>query len=158
MDPLKPDIAIGFEYLLNIVNPYFKHQLTESDAVWSYSGVRPLMDDKQHDAKKASRDYSFEADRTESKAPVIPVFGGKITTYRKLAEVATDTLCQFFPHAAGPWTKQGLYATEDDLREPDRCLSTLAATCSRQGSGSLAASGGCEPGRILNTDNRNCPS
>ncbi|MCL7945852.1 glycerol-3-phosphate dehydrogenase [Marinobacter sp. ATCH36] len=96
------------EYLLDIVNSHFKRQLTASDVVWSYSGVRPLMDDEEGDAKKASRDYSFEVSKEKGKAPVISVFGGKITTYRKLAEAATDKLCQFFPHAQGPWTKKGI--------------------------------------------------
>ncbi|MDI9245762.1 glycerol-3-phosphate dehydrogenase [Marinobacter sp. CHS3-4] len=108
-DPKKAKISPEeTEYLLNIVNSHFKRQLTESDVVWSYSGVRPLMDDEQGDAKKASRDYSFEVDKADGKAPVISVFGGKITTYRKLAEAATDKLCQFFPNAGGRWTKTAI--------------------------------------------------
>lgn len=107
-DPKKAKISPEeTEYLLDIVNAHFKRQLTENDVVWSYSGVRPLMDDEEGDAKKASRDYSFEVSREKDKAPVISVFGGKITTYRKLAEAATDKLCQFFPQARGPWTKRG---------------------------------------------------
>jgi glycerol-3-phosphate dehydrogenase len=108
-DPKKAKISPEeTEYLLDIVNSHFKRQLSASDVVWSYSGVRPLMDDEQGDAKKASRDYSFEVDRADGKAPVISVFGGKITTYRKLAEAATDKLCQFFPHAGKRWTKTGI--------------------------------------------------
>ncbi|MGM0773513.1 glycerol-3-phosphate dehydrogenase [Marinobacter sp.] len=108
-DPKKAKISPEeTEYLLDIVNSHFKRQLTASDVVWSYSGVRPLMDDEEGDAKKASRDYSFEVSSEQGKAPVISVFGGKITTYRKLAEAATDKLCQFFPHARGPWTKKGI--------------------------------------------------
>jgi len=108
-DPKKARISPEeTEYLLDIVNTHFKRQLTDSDVVWSYSGVRPLMDDEEGDAKKASRDYSFEVSKEKDKAPVISVFGGKITTYRKLAEAATDKLCQFFPHASGPWTKTGI--------------------------------------------------
>ncbi|QEW07573.1 glycerol-3-phosphate dehydrogenase [Nitrincola iocasae] len=95
-------------YLLDIVNSHFKRQLTEVDVVWSYSGVRPLMDDEQGDAKKASRDYSFEISKEKGKAAVISVFGGKITTYRKLAEAATDKLCQFFPPTSGHWTKTAI--------------------------------------------------
>lgn len=107
-DPRKATISPEeTEYLLDIVNSHFKRQLAASDVVWSYSGVRPLMDDEEGDAKKASRDYSFEVDRANGKAPVVSVFGGKITTYRKLAEAATDKLCQFFPHAGGRWTKTG---------------------------------------------------
>lgn len=96
------------DYLLDIVNSHFKRQLTPSDVVWSYSGVRPLMDDEEENAQKASRDYSFEVSSEKGKAPLISVFGGKITTYRKLAEAATDKLCQFFPEAGGRWTKSGV--------------------------------------------------
>lgn len=92
-------------YLLKIVNDHFRRQLSPRDVVWSYSGVRPLMDDEEGDAQKASRDYSFEVNREDNKAPLISVFGGKITTYRKLAEAATEKLCQFFPDAGPPWTR-----------------------------------------------------
>jgi len=91
------------DYLLKIVNTYFRHQITPSDIVWSYSGVRPLIDDEE-DAQKASRDYSYELDDDGGQAPLVSIFGGKITTYRKLAEVATDKLCEFFPTAGTPWT------------------------------------------------------
>lgn len=108
-DPNKAKISPEeTKYLLDIVNSYFKRQLTESEVVWSYSGVRPLMDDEQGDAKKASRDYTFEVDNADGMAPLISVFGGKLTTYRKLAEAATNKLCQFFPQAGKPWTKNGI--------------------------------------------------
>lgn len=96
------------EYLLNIVNAHFKRQLSADDVVWSYSGVRPLMDGEEENAQKASRDYSFEVSNEPDKAPLISVFGGKITTYRKLAEAATDKLCQFFPQAGGRWTRHAI--------------------------------------------------
>ncbi|MBW7470219.1 glycerol-3-phosphate dehydrogenase [Marinobacter sp. F4218] len=96
------------EYLLDIVNAHFKRQLNADDVVWSYSGVRPLTDGEEENAQKASRDYSFEIDSEPGKAPLISVFGGKITTYRKLAEAATDKLCQFFPNAGGRWTKNAV--------------------------------------------------
>ncbi|MBW4933564.1 glycerol-3-phosphate dehydrogenase [Marinobacter sp. F4206] len=96
------------KYLLDIVNAHFKRQLDADDVVWSYSGVRPLMDGEEENAHKASRDYSFEVSSDPGKAPLISVFGGKITTYRKLAEAATDKLCQFFPQAKGPWTKNAV--------------------------------------------------
>jgi len=108
------------DYLLKIVNAHFVRQLEPSDVVWSYSGVRPLMDGEEENAQKASRDYSFEIDQAKGKAPLISVFGGKITTYRKLAEVATNKLCHFFPEAGGRWTKTavlpgGDFATKDSL-------------------------------------------
>jgi len=92
-------------YLLKIVNSYFERQLEPSDVVWSYSGVRPLMDGEEENAQKASRDYTFEVSEEKNKAPLISVFGGKITTYRKLAEAATDKICHFFKNTRGHWTK-----------------------------------------------------
>jgi len=92
-------------YLLGVVNAHFKKQLTPADMVWSYSGVRPLMDDEGGSAQKASRDYTFEVDAPSGKAPLLSVFGGKITTYRKLAEAATNAICKFFPEAGQSWTK-----------------------------------------------------
>jgi len=92
-------------YLLDIVNAHFRHQLTAADVVWSYSGVRPLMDEDEKNPQKASRDYSFEISADDGKPPLLSVFGGKITTYRKLAEAATDKLCRFFPEAGSPWTR-----------------------------------------------------
>ncbi|MGO1500740.1 MAG: glycerol-3-phosphate dehydrogenase [Marinobacter sp.] len=108
-DPKKAEISPEeTDYLLDIVNSYFARQLKASDVVWSYSGVRPLMDGEEENAQKASRDYSFEVDQEKGKAPLISVFGGKITTYRKLAEAATDKLCHFFSEASGRWTKTAI--------------------------------------------------
>lgn len=108
-DPRKARISPEeTDYLLNIVNSHFIRQLKPSDVVWSYSGVRPLMDGEEENAQKASRDYSFEVNQEKGKAPLISVFGGKITTYRKLAEAATDKLCHFFPKAGGHWTKTAI--------------------------------------------------
>ena len=95
-------------YLLDIVNTYFRHQLCADDVVWSYSGVRPLMDDDEKNPQKASRDYSFEISAEDSKPPLLSVFGGKITTYRKLAEAATNRLCRHFPKAGKPWTRSAV--------------------------------------------------
>lgn len=105
-DPKKAKISSEeTEYLVSIVNDHFKNKIAASDVVWSYSGVRPLMDDESGSAQKASRDYTFEIDEKDGKAPLISVFGGKITTYRKLAEAATDRLCGFLPKAGSGWTK-----------------------------------------------------
>lgn len=101
------------DYLLKIVNNHFIKQLTSLDIVWSYSGVRPLMDDERGDAQKASRDYTFEIDRKNNQAPLLSVFGGKITTYRKLAEAATDAICEFLPTSSGHWTKNASFPGGD---------------------------------------------
>ena len=105
-DPKKAAISDKeVAYLLGVVNAHFKKQLTPADMVWSYSGVRPLMDDEGGSAQKASRDYTFEVDAPVGSAPLLSVFGGKITTYRKLAEAAINAICKFFPQAKAPWTK-----------------------------------------------------
>lgn len=101
------------DYLLNVVNAHFKKQLIESDMVWSYSGVRPLMDDERGSAQKASRDYTFEVDAPDNQAPLLSVFGGKITTYRKLAEAATNAICKFFPKSGEPWTRSATFPGGD---------------------------------------------
>ncbi len=94
------------DYLCAVVNDHFKRKISADDVVWTYSGVRPLMDDERGEAQKASRDYTFEVDAPQGEAPLLSIFGGKITTYRKLAEAATDAICHFFPEASGPWTKE----------------------------------------------------
>ena len=116
------EVAISDEetaYLLAAVNRYFKRQLTRDDIVHSYSGVRPLYDDapakdgpaKDGPTKNASavtRDYVFEvtpeAPRPGGAPPLLSVFGGKITTHRKLAEHALEKIAPFFPEAGPAWT------------------------------------------------------
>lgn len=96
------------DYLCAVVNAHFKRKISPADVVWTYAGVRPLMDDERGEAQKASRDYSFEVDAPEGEAPLLSIFGGKITTYRKLAEAATNAICRFFPAATGPWTRDAV--------------------------------------------------
>jgi len=96
------------EYLLDIVNQYFRRQLTADDVAWSYSGVRPLMDEEGGTAQSASRDYSYEVNDDNGQPPLVSVFGGKITTYRKLAEAVTDQVCKYFPGAGRSWTRKAL--------------------------------------------------
>ena len=91
------------DYLLNFANQYFKRQLGRDDIVWTYSGVRPLYDDGAKSATAATRDYVLKIDRAGG-APVLNVFGGKITTYRRLAESAMDKLSEFLPDLPGKWT------------------------------------------------------
>lgn len=126
-DPKKAKISKEeVDYLIGIVNDHFKNKLTEKDVVWSYSGVRPLMDDESGSAQKASRDYTFEVDGGKNNAPLISVFGGKITTYRKLAEAATDKICTFFPQAGPEWTKHAPLPGGDFSRQ-DQLLIELKA-------------------------------
>jgi glycerol-3-phosphate dehydrogenase len=91
------------DYLLAAVNRYFKPQLRRSDVIESFSGVRPLYDDGQGNPSAVTRDYVFDLDATGG-APVLNVFGGKITTFRKLAEHALDKLAPSFPAMGRAWT------------------------------------------------------
>jgi glycerol-3-phosphate dehydrogenase len=93
------------DYLCRALNRYFRHQLSTSDVITAYSGVRPLFDDDS--AKSASavtRDYVFEVDGGDGRAPIVSAFGGKITTYRKLAEHGLEKLKPFLPKMRGDWT------------------------------------------------------
>lgn len=85
-------------YLCEIVSSYFQHQVTPSDVVASYSGVRALIQEESDNASKITRDYHLELDTKTACAPLLSIFGGKITTYRKLAEQAVDKLKPYFPH------------------------------------------------------------
>lgn len=91
------------DYLLNFINQYLKQDIGLEDVVWSYSGVRPLYDDGASSATAATRDYTLKVDDAGG-APILNVFGGKITTYRKLAEDAMDKIVPFFPGTSGHWT------------------------------------------------------
>ena len=91
------------DYMLEFVNKYFEQDITVDDIVWSYSGVRPLYDDGASSATAATRDYVLKVD-DRGGAPVLNIFGGKITTYRKLAESALKEIAPFFPGLSGPWT------------------------------------------------------
>jgi glycerol-3-phosphate dehydrogenase len=100
-------IAISDEearYLCESVNHYLAREIAPQDIVWSYAGVRPLFDDGSIDASVVTRDYVFDLDAPGEAAPVLSVFGGKITTYRRLAEHAMDEIARFFPKMRGAWT------------------------------------------------------
>lgn len=92
------------DYLCNFASDYFAVPVTRDDIVWSYSGVRPLYDDGASSATAATREYVLTLDAADGQAPLLNVFGGKITTYRRLAEGALAKLSSFFPDASGAWT------------------------------------------------------
>ena len=100
---LRPADAAEIDYLCTMINRYFSRQITPADVVWSYSGVRPLFDDGA-DASSITRDYRLELD-TEG-APLLSVWGGKLTTYRALAEEAIGMLARPMGIASGDWTTQ----------------------------------------------------
>ncbi len=91
-------------YLCRAVNRYFLRQIKEDEVVWSYCGVRPLFDDGSADPSAVTRDYVLHVDGDTGAAPVLSVFGGKITTYRRLAEHALGKLAPWFPWMKGDWT------------------------------------------------------
>lgn len=90
-------------YLLAAVNRYLLHPLGESDVLWSYSGVRPLYDDGKSDPAAITRDYTLLQDERDG-AVQLSIFGGKLTTYRKLAETVLDRLAPWLDYRRGPWT------------------------------------------------------
>ncbi|NQV71340.1 MAG: glycerol-3-phosphate dehydrogenase [Pseudohongiella sp.] len=90
------------DYLIEIVNLYFKKPIVRSDIVHSLSGVRPLIEEAGKDASKVSRDYGLEMEATSQ--PMLSVYGGKLTTYRKLAEQAMNRLQPIFPEMGSAWT------------------------------------------------------
>ncbi len=93
-------------YLCAGTSEYFREPVTPADVVWSYAGVRPLVDDGAGKPETASRGYRFDIDAdANDAAPLLSVFGGKITTYRHLAESAVSGLARWLPQLAGPgWT------------------------------------------------------
>ena len=92
------------DYLLDAVNRFLARPIGRGDVVASYAGVRPLYDDGSSNPSEVTRDYVLKVDHEGGKAPVLAVFGGKITTYRRLAEEAMDKLAPFFRGLKGAWT------------------------------------------------------
>ena len=91
------------EYLIAAVNRYFKQGLKRDDVIDAFSGVRPLFDDGKGNPSAVTRDYVFDLDKTRG-PPALNVFGGKITTFRRLAEQALDQLKPHFPQMNHAWT------------------------------------------------------
>jgi glycerol-3-phosphate dehydrogenase len=92
------------DYLCQTVNSYFERKIRPNDIVWSYSGIRPLWDDAATKASAVTRDYVLDIDATQGQAPVLSVFGGKITNYRCVAEQGLAKLEPFLEPLGAPWT------------------------------------------------------
>lgn len=112
--------AEEIDYLLSVSNRHFRQQLQAADVIATYAGVRPLQDDEATNPQAVSRDYSFELQAAEGEAPLLTVFGGKLTTYRKLAEAALRQLAPHFPEAGPEWTAAaplpgGDFASQEQL-------------------------------------------
>ncbi|MDR5901337.1 glycerol-3-phosphate dehydrogenase [Halomonas icarae] len=102
-DPAKVEASEEeVDYLLSVINAHFTARLTRDDVIRTFSGVRPLCDDESADPSAMTRDYTLDLDTRG--APLLSVFGGKITTYRKLAEAALTALSPYLPRMAAAWT------------------------------------------------------
>lgn len=123
------------DYLCELSNQYFSHAISAKDVLWSYSGVRPLVDDGSRDAKAVTRDYNLEFE--QEAAPILHVFGGKITTYRRLAEDAMRLIAPALHCDAPEWTASaclpgGDICTAHASNQNVRGLGDFAAACHRQ--------------------------
>ena len=93
------------DYLCGVANDYFRTEIGAADVVWAYAGVRSLYDDGARKAQNIGRDYALKLDERFGEAPMLTIYGGKITTYRRLAEEALAKLAHFFPRTR-PWTAE----------------------------------------------------
>jgi glycerol-3-phosphate dehydrogenase len=146
-DPAGVAVSAGeIDYLCHAVSTWFRHPVIPADVVWSYAGVRPLRDDGASAAQEATRDYVLELTGTP---PVLSIFGGKITTFRRLAEAAMERLTPFFPGLKPPWTAaaalpggdfpwDGFAALRDDLVRRFPFLPRLTATRLTRAYGTIA--------------------
>jgi glycerol-3-phosphate dehydrogenase len=101
------DVAISdaeIDYLIESAGAYFRKPLSRAAMRWNYSGVRPLYDDGAGAAQSATREYVLKLEQSAGGAQMLSVFGGKVTTSRKLAEDALGKLAAFFPKMKGAWT------------------------------------------------------
>lgn len=115
-------------YLCSAVNRYFQQQLSADDIVWTYAGVRPLVDDKSVGASQISRDYGFDLDGAIGKtAPLLTVLGGKLTAYRELGEAGVNRLSPFFPNAGEAWTKRAVLPGGDIGLDVEKAKREFAA-------------------------------
>jgi len=94
------------QYLCDAASEYFDKPVTTDQIVWRYAAVRPLLDDGKKSAASATRDYIVRWHGDGSRGPLLNIYGGKITTFRKLSEKAVGMLLEHFPNASGPWTDQ----------------------------------------------------
>lgn len=113
-------------YLCLAASEYFKNPIKPRDVVWTYSGVRPLYNDGASKAQEATRDYILKVDESENEAPLINIFGGKITTYRKLSENAVEMVEAVLGTRKPAWTKRAALPGGDFLvDEFDEQVNTL---------------------------------
>ncbi|OEF08127.1 glycerol-3-phosphate dehydrogenase [Vibrio genomosp. F10] len=119
-DPRKVVISDDeVDYLIDVVNQHFVTQVSSEDVVWAYSGVRPLCDDESDSPQAITRDYTLELESEKNQTPLLSIFGGKLTTYRKLGEAAMNKLKPFLSSMGEEWTA-------------DHCLPGGNFSCTRE--------------------------
>jgi glycerol-3-phosphate dehydrogenase len=119
------------QYLCLSAGEYFTKAITEKDVVGSYSGIRPLFDDGKNEAKAATRDYVLKVEDHNGKAPLLSIYGGKITTYRKLAEAVLKKLKPYLPSMGENWTEQApLPGGDFEPNEFETLVGKLRSSCS----------------------------
>lgn len=124
-NPDQVEITEGeIDYLLKVMNSHFQQQLTREDIISTYSGVRPLCDDESDNPSAMTRDYTLVLSQ-EQPAPLLSVYGGKLTTYRKLAESAMHQLKPFFHKLKPDWTAKALLPGGENFFDETRLLDEL---------------------------------
>lgn len=124
-NPDQVEITEGeIEYLLQVMNSHFQQQLTRQDIIETYSGVRPLCDDESDNPSAMTRDYTLVLTQQQH-APLLSVYGGKLTTYRKLAESAMHQLKPFFNKLKPDWTAKALLPGAENFFDAERVVQEL---------------------------------
>ncbi|RBA35375.1 MULTISPECIES: glycerol-3-phosphate dehydrogenase [Acinetobacter] len=128
-DPSKVQITQAeTDYLLEVSNAHFKKQLTQADIIWTFAGVRPLCDDESDNPSAITRDYTLAlSQETHDQTPLLSVFGGKLTTYRKLAESAMQQLKAFFPEMKGSWTATEALPGGENMASAEQLVNEIRA-------------------------------
>jgi glycerol-3-phosphate dehydrogenase len=116
------------DYLLKVVNAHFNHQLSRADILHAYSGVRPLCNDESDNPSAVTRDYTLALSASAGQAPLLSVFGGKLTTYRKLAESAMAELKPFFTQMRGSWTASAALPGGESMTSVPALVDALLAS------------------------------
>ena len=129
-DPAKVAIDAAEEaYLLDVASRWFRQPITSSDIVWRFAGVRPLYDDASADPSAVTRDYRLDLTAGGTTPPLLTVMGGKVTTYRRLAEDSLDKLAPHLARCGPAWTAKALLPG-GDLSGAD--LATFIARAAKQ--------------------------
>ena len=105
ISPEKPKINQNeIKYLINGVNNFLKTSINTKDIIKTYSGIRPLIENYKLNTSKITRDYILDLNLEKEKAPLLNIFGGKLTTYRKLSEKSVEKIQHFFSNKKQNWT------------------------------------------------------